>query len=66
MSRLLFCVVFCCFSRSGLRENILDENPADKHGRHLYSFADTGMDEGELRERFHEYQSFFDVPSEAV
>jgi hypothetical protein len=47
-------------------QSFLDENPADKHGRHLYSFADTGMDERELRKRFHDYQSYFDVPSEAV
>jgi hypothetical protein len=47
-------------------QSFLDENPADKHGRHLYSFADTGMDERELRKLFHDYQSYFDVPSEAV
>jgi hypothetical protein len=47
-------------------QSFLDENPADKHGRHLYSFADTGMDERELRKLFHDYQTYFDVPSEAV
>src|SRR5207247_8526632 len=29
----------------------LADNPRDKHGRHHYSFADTGLDEGELLER---------------
>lgn len=28
--------------------------------------ADTGMDEGSLRELFHEYQSYFDIPLESV
>jgi hypothetical protein len=44
----------------------LDENPADKHGKHQYSFADTGLDEGKVREMFSEYQAYFDVPHEAV
>jgi len=47
-------------------QSFLDENPSDEYGRHLYSFADTGMDERALRERFHDYQSYFDVPSEDV
>jgi hypothetical protein len=46
--------------------SFLDDNPADKHGRHLYSFADTGMDEREIRKRFHDYQTYFDILSEAV
>jgi hypothetical protein len=41
-------------------------NPVDKHGRHRYRFADTGLDAGELRERARRYQSYFDVPSEAL
>jgi hypothetical protein len=44
----------------------LDANPADKHGRHLYSFADTAMDELELRELFQRCQRYFDIPSEPV
>jgi hypothetical protein len=44
----------------------LDQNPADKHGRHLYSFADIGMDEGQVRKLFRNYQAHFDIPSEAV
>ncbi len=47
-------------------QSFLDDNPADKHGRHLYSFADTGMDERDLRKRFHDYQTHFKIPSEAV
>jgi hypothetical protein len=42
----------------------LDENPADKHGRHRYGFADIGLDEDEARERFHAYQTYFDIPNE--
>jgi hypothetical protein len=42
----------------------LDDNPAGKHGKHLYDFADTEMTEPELRELFHRYQSYFDIPSE--
>jgi hypothetical protein len=41
-------------------------NPVDKHGRHRYSFADTGLPVGELRERALRYQRYFDVPSEAL
>ena len=47
-------------------QSFLDDNPKDKHGKHVYSFADTGMDEGSLRELFHEYQSYFDIPQESV
>jgi hypothetical protein len=44
----------------------LAANPRDKHGVHSYTFADTGLDEGELRERARRYQDYFDVPSESV
>jgi hypothetical protein len=47
-------------------QSFLDDNPADKHGKHLYSFEDIGMDEQRVREMFHEYQSYFDIPVEAV
>ncbi len=47
-------------------QSFLDENPADKHGKHLYSFEDTEMDERKVRDMFHDYQSFFDIPAEAV
>jgi Sulfotransferase family len=41
-------------------------NPSDKHGTHTYTFADTGLDEGEWRERARRYQEYFDVPSESL
>ncbi|MGI9590758.1 MAG: sulfotransferase family protein [Myxococcota bacterium] len=44
----------------------LDQNPADKHGRHLYSFEDIGMDLGEVRQLFQNYQEHFGIPSEPV
>jgi hypothetical protein len=44
--------------------DFLARNPADSHGTHSYSFADTGLDAGELRERARRYQEYFDVPSE--
>jgi hypothetical protein len=47
-------------------QSFLDDNPADKHGRHLYRFDDIGMDEGEVRALFAGYQRHFDIPSEPV
>lgn len=44
----------------------LAANPADKHGSHTYTFADTGLDEGELRERARRYQEYFDVSTERL
>jgi hypothetical protein len=44
----------------------LAENPSEKHGGHQYTFADTGLDAGELRERTRAYQEHFGVPSEAL
>jgi hypothetical protein len=41
------------------------ENPQDKHGGHRYTFEDTGLDAGELRERVQRYQDHFGVPDEA-
>ena len=34
--------------------------------RTRYTFADTGLDEAELRERARRYQEYFDVPSEPL
>lgn len=42
----------------------LAENPREKHGGHQYTFADTQLDEGEVRGRAKRYQDYFDVPSE--
>jgi hypothetical protein len=44
----------------------LAANPQDKYGRHAYTFAETGLDEGEWRERARRYQEYFDVPSEPL
>ena len=44
----------------------LAAHPADSHGTHRYSFADTGLDAGELRERARRYQDYFDVASEPL
>jgi hypothetical protein len=44
----------------------LDAHPADRHGTHRYTWADTGLDEGEWRERARRYQEFFAVPSERL
>lgn len=47
-------------------QSFLDRNPADKHGRHLYSFADIGMDLDEVRKRFQNYEDHFGIPREPV
>ncbi len=47
-------------------QKFLDDNPADKHGKHLYSLANTGMEEAELRALFTEYEAYFNVPREAL
>jgi hypothetical protein len=44
----------------------LHANPREKHGGHRYSWADTGLDSGELRERTRSYQEFFGVPDEPL
>jgi len=47
-------------------QSFLDDNPADKHGKHLYSFEDTGLDEDWLRGLFSEYETYFNVPRESL
>jgi sulfotransferase family protein len=42
----------------------LAENRADKHGVHEYSFANTGLDPGAVRDRARRYVEYFDVESE--
>lgn len=44
----------------------LAANPKEKHGGHTYSFAETGLDAGLLRERTRAYKEFFDIPEEAL
>jgi hypothetical protein len=50
----------------GRMRAFLAEHPQDKFGKHRYSFADTGLDEGRLRDRARRYQEYFDVPSERL
>lgn len=47
-------------------QSFLNDNPADKHGKHLYSLANTGMEEAELRALFTEYEAYFNVPRESL
>jgi len=42
----------------------LAAKPRDRHGRHDYDFADTGLDPEATRARFAAYQARYDVPSE--
>jgi Sulfotransferase family len=44
----------------------LDENPANKFGKHLYQLADTGLDLDELRKMFEPYETYFNIPRESV
>jgi hypothetical protein len=44
----------------------LADNPQDKHGVHTYTFEDTGLDAGVMREKSRRYQEYFDVPSESM
>ncbi|MDX1735983.1 MAG: sulfotransferase, partial [Halioglobus sp.] len=46
-------------------QGFLDDNPADKHGKHLYELADTGLDLDKLREMFAIYENHFQVPRES-
>jgi hypothetical protein len=47
-------------------EDFLVKNPADKHGKHVYRLADTGLAEGQLRNLFAGYQDYFQVPLETL
>ena len=42
----------------------LDARPRERHGRHDYEFADTGLDLAETRARFADYQAQYAVASE--
>jgi hypothetical protein len=44
----------------------LAEHGQDEGGKHRYTWADTELDEGELRERAARYQEFFAVPNEVL
>ncbi|HZP30267.1 MAG TPA: sulfotransferase [Acidimicrobiia bacterium] len=44
----------------------LGDNARDKHGSHRYAWDDTGLDEGEWRERCARYTAHFDVPADPL
>jgi hypothetical protein len=46
--------------------DFLAVNGQEERGTHSYSWADTGLDEGEWRERTKRYQEHFGVPSERL
>ena len=48
-----------------MREFLASHSQAEGGGHH-YSFADTGLAAGEIRERSRRYQEYFDVPSDNV
>jgi hypothetical protein len=43
----------------------LAENRADAHGTHRYSFAETGLSEGAVREKARRYTDYFEVEPES-
>jgi hypothetical protein len=43
----------------------LDARPRERHGRHDYDFADTGLDLDGTRARFAKYQARYGIPSES-
>lgn len=50
----------------GRMRAFLAANARDKHGRHRYTLADTGLDVASERRRFARYQARFAIPSESV
>ena len=42
----------------------LDARPRERHGRHDYDFADTGLDLDQTRTRFARYQAQYGITSE--
>ncbi len=70
-----FATIHTIYERLGLElqpeaekrmRDFLGDNPQGKHGIHTYTFAETGLDEGKLREQARRYQDYFDVPSESL
>ncbi|MFK7732978.1 MAG: sulfotransferase [Pseudomonadales bacterium] len=45
-------------------QSFIDDNPADKHGKHLYQFSDTGLDLDEVRQGFQAYEDYFSIKRE--
>ena len=58
-------LAFTAEAESSMRR-FLATQPAHEHGGHHYTFAQTGLDETELRERTSRYQEYFDVPDEPL
>jgi Sulfotransferase family len=50
----------------GAMRAFYDDNPADKHGVHRYTFSATGLDVDEVRRRTERYEAYFKVPQEAL
>ncbi|HEX4491237.1 MAG TPA: sulfotransferase [Acidimicrobiia bacterium] len=44
----------------------LAAHPSDEHGTHTYTFADTELSEGELRDRSRRYTDYFAIEAEPV
>lgn len=70
-----FATIYAIYERLGLTlsmeaerrmRDYLAANPSDKHGAHSYSFAETGLEAGELRARAKRYQEYFEVPDERL
>ena len=68
-------VVYDIYERLGIEltpeaekrmREFLADNPKEKHGGHAYKWADTGLDEGTVRDRTRAYKEFFDVPDEPL
>ncbi len=51
---------------AGAMQAFLDDNPADKFGKHLYQLDDTGLDLDWLRGLFDNYESYFNIPRENI
>jgi hypothetical protein len=56
---------FTAEAETRMRE-FLAAQPAQEHGGHHYTFAQTGLDENELRDRTARYREYFDVPDEPL
>lgn len=50
----------------GRMRAFLDQNPADKHGVHRYTFGATGLDAGSVRARTARYEEYFGVAREPL
>lgn len=51
---------------AGAMQQFLDDNPADKFGKHVYRLEDTHLNLEAMREDFSRYESYFNVLREEV